>query len=314
MAIRFTCTNAACGQSVKAPDSAAGRSAQCPYCRTLQKVPAPQPAHSASPAEPAAEAEPAPERSADAGAGGAGAMALDCLRAVAYGFSNLRAIGKLVLYSLFLGFLLTMARMLLWRMLWYTSVGPFVTAVLGAAVQIIVGGYFLRFYLDCAISSLEGVDQAPDVPAFELGELFRTGARGLLVFLEYALPVLTLPLLPVALLALAYTDDSRPFNPVAVARAALRKPGAVLVLCLILLLWLAALLAATYGLLVLVAALAAWVERQAFTVTTMLTAMGIAFVFVFGFAGVFHTLSVMVFRCLGMLGRHQPEILEALMK
>ena len=40
MSIHFTCKNSSCAKSVRAPDAAAGKKARCPYCGTVQGVPA----------------------------------------------------------------------------------------------------------------------------------------------------------------------------------------------------------------------------------------------------------------------------------
>ncbi len=39
MAIHFACGNPQCGKSVRAPSSAAGKKARCPFCQTVQTVP-----------------------------------------------------------------------------------------------------------------------------------------------------------------------------------------------------------------------------------------------------------------------------------
>ncbi len=40
MTIEFSCSNAACGKTIKVPDSAAGKRARCPHCQAVQAVPA----------------------------------------------------------------------------------------------------------------------------------------------------------------------------------------------------------------------------------------------------------------------------------
>ena len=354
MPIRFSCENPQCGRRMKAPDGTAGRKARCPACGTIQVIPSPE-AAGVDPGASAADdgmaalargetfglppAGPAPAVAAvpsappidEARRGGSiGALAADCFRALLYGLSNFRSLVKLVLYSIALLVLIQIA-MFLVGVFTFGSAGTIIVSVVSLCGQLVIGGYFLRYYLDCIISSLEGVDTAPDVPSFEFGPLFLTGLRGLAVYLVYGgaivvgLVVLqsgrrtvgavlillglgTLWMLPVACLAMGYLSGAGPLNVVRVARAAVRAPLGLLVLWALLLLWSAAMVVALVALwaaifiyLVAIVALTGWL--------VMLLGALVAGVLL---GAVFHMFMAVQFRCIGMYGRHFPAVLHAL--
>jgi hypothetical protein len=198
--------------------------------------------------------------------------------------------------------------------LWASASGtPGTLLVVSAVMNLVWGGYFLRFYLDCTISSLEGAESAPEVPSFQIGEFLKTGLKGVGITAVYVLPLVTLPLLPVALMALAYTGDGRAFNVLHVARAALRRPGALLLLWLAMLVFLALTVVG-----VLVAATAA-------------AAVAVPIAGIRGVGGFFARLALIVayavvlgelmilfycacFRSFGLLGKHYPQTLERISK
>ena len=350
MAISFKCSNPLCGKGVRAADSAAGRKAICPFCRTVQIVPAPgeqaleQPlsggASKPVPQPIAGETiscgdcgeefpssasicprcgwvntflygpPPFPQPAEPHKRAGIGRFATGCLGAVKYGLSNRASIFKLAVYGTVLAFLLGGAVRFLESFLLWTVPGRLVLAVAAMAVQVLVGGFFLRFLLDGAIGSLEGVDEAPDVPPFELKLLYGTGLRGVAVLIVYLLPVVTIPLLPLAWLALAYSDDERAFNVFWALKAAVKRPGALLVLWLFLLLWAAVMVAAVAGVALAAAAMVEAAETTGcFGILISLAVLLLAGIVAITVCCIFATVQ---FRCIGLLGRHYPELTGSL--
>ncbi len=273
MAISFPCNNAACGKMMRAPDGTEGKKARCSLCGAVQVIPLPPaeliPSLLEFADEPSPVAGPPPVRCAECGAvlppkaslcsqcgwvnpgkmGSMpvpvpqvvskvdGTMEIECLKAVTYGFSNFNSRLKLVLYSIVLVICLDFIRSLFDWLIFYGTGGMVVIVLVSLGCEVVVSGYFLRFYLDCVISSLEGLGQAPDVPDFDLKELFKTGLKGLGVACVYILPIVTIPLLPLGLLAWGYSDDLRTCDLRWALRAAGKKPGKLVMLWLIMILW-----------------------------------------------------------------------------
>ncbi len=239
-----------------------------------------------------------------------GNLAADCLAAITYGGSNVGSIFKLVVYSILLrivlqfimGFALIIAFLGGWGVLFLFLL----------AAQCTIGGYFLRFYLDCGISSLEGADKAPDVPPFDLATLCKTGLKGLGVACVYILPIITLPLLPLGLLAWCYSDDWRAFDLRFAAKAALKKPVALLSVWGIMILWFAAMgagLGAVDRGRELIAATLFNLESGSSSLFMGLILLSAATMVS---ATIFHFFMAVIFRCIGMLGRHNEELLDEL--
>lgn len=242
-------------------------------------------------------------------AGRGGSLAIGSLSALRYAFSNVRSIATLVLYSIVLGMLL---RFVLFGGMCcvFALPGGLILGLLGAvAAQLIVGGYFMRFYLDCSISSLEGVDTAPEVPDFAFMDLLKTGAMGLAIALAYIGPIVTIPLLPIALLGWAYTSDARALDIRWAAKAALRKPGELAVLWLIMLFWLAIMILGLWlGGRVVGLMQETVVGRGGLGNFLLALLVGAVGGFLLGV--VFHAFMAAEFRCVGMLGRYNPDLTE----
>jgi len=347
MPIRFPCS--ACGKTMRAPDGSTGKKAKCPLCGGVQVIPAEdsaglfppvareQPA-AAQPAAPtgagtidcpncggampgAASACPAcgwvkgSGLSVTAGAaaeqdapGDPGQLAVDCFKAIAYGASNFNSIFILVMCAIFLSMLLGIAYQFFAAFLFVHPAGRLILGVMSVCVYTIMGGYYQRFFLDTVIGSLEGADQAPAVPSFNISQMFVTGLKGLGVAFVYVLPIFTLPLWPLGTLAWGYSDDLRCFDVTWALRAAARRPAQLLVLWLILLIWLA----------VMVVALAALWFLMKMMIAAMIAAMGcfglliglpIAVALITVVAVMFTTV---IYRCVGMLGRHNPILTDML--
>lgn len=341
MPIRFTCSNPTCGHKMRAEDNLAGKRVRCPRCRAIQTVPAeraPQtsPARGAGGAilcpdcgttfparallcprcgwvnsslQPPLPAGPLPPGAAPPAAS-IGPLAADCLKAIAYGLSNFRSIVVLVLCFLVVYLVVHFLLNIFSVFLWFTGLGNFIMVVLGGAVQVGVGGYFLRYYLDVVISSLEGDDQAPNLPDFRISELFATGVKGLGLLVVYVTPIVTLPLLPLGLLAAGYSDDNRCLHVPWALRAAGKRPRRLAVLWAFILLWLALGFAGTYGIMLGSGVVAVAVAARGGGAPLL------AFLIVLGGVILAAAIDVMftcvLFRCISMLGRHDPALLEML--
>lgn len=243
--------------------------------------------------------------------GSIGALAVDCLKSITYGFTNTGSVFKLVLYAAILSFLLRIALGFLAPFLLHHEIGQVLFTLADVAIGVAMGGYYLRYFLDSAISSLEGADQAPNTPDWDLRELYMTGVRGIGIILLYVVPVITLPLLPLGLMALAYTNDGRAYDVFWAFRAAGRRPGALVMCWLILLLWLAGMAA---GVFVVVLGMLALIGALMLGGGCMEILLGFLLALCIG--GVIASVGVMFimaqFRCVGMLGHHFPDLLESL--
>ncbi|MBN1553273.1 MAG: hypothetical protein JXA11_00895 [Phycisphaerae bacterium] len=342
MPISFRCCNPDCRQIVKAPDGTEGRKARCPICKTPQTIPGaaePEPIPLAPPAKPegvvcgdcgtmlpskatlcgqcgwvnpaamGAPPTPAPvfvSREAN------GAFVGECLKAPAYGLSNLASLTKLVIYSIGLTMAVGMIRGFFEWLIFFGFIGIAIVVLVTLAGNLVISGYFLRFYLDCAISSLEGVNQAPDVPEFDMKELFVTGLQGMGLFCVYLLPIVTIPLLPLALLVWAFSNDRRMFDVGWTLRTALKIPGRLATLWLMLLLWgvVGGLAILGIVMLYLTAGLALVAGSSGFSAFLLLLLLwGVVGFFI---SVVYHTIMAIQFRCVGMLGRFHQSLLDTL--
>ena len=333
MAIRFRCCNSACDRAMRAPDGTTGRQARCPACGTVQAIPEgdvlwptlapPGPSGTAQidatdatngtepitcedrgpplPAHAAPEPPAGPADAADIGAFG-----VDCLKAITYGLSNFRSLIILVIYGvLALGF-----GRLFGLVLSRAAGARLVSLCFSLALYLIVGGMYLRLYLDCILSSLEGVDETPDTPPFNISELFVTGLRGFGILAVYVFPVVTIPLLPLGLLAWGYANDNRTYNVLWATRAARRRPVHLVVLWVVLILWCAAMCTAVSILSGVLTILIGRLERLGCVGILLLIP-----VFLGGFAviaAIACTFLAATFRSIGMLGRHCEDLIEML--
>lgn len=94
-------------------------------------------------------------------------------------------------------------------------------------VLTMLGGYALRFFLDVTQSGISN-SPAPMLPTFDVGTFMLTGLRGMGLTIVYFMPIITIPLWPLGMLALAHTDDGRAYNLIWAVRAAARRPVALL--------------------------------------------------------------------------------------
>ena len=288
MPIEIPCDNPACGKVLSVADDCVGVQIQCPLCHTAVTVPQPVAA---------------PEGAFEAGFGEAFRYAFSSWSGLikpAVVFSLLTATVGLVVLVVLDGFL---GGDLDWMpSLWAAVICDYLL------VAILLGGYFLRCGLHNALATLEGMDQPGDAPPIGADELIATGVKDLAMVAVYILPIVTLGLLPMALLALAQTDDARAFDVARIARATARRKAAMARVWLVV----APVLLAATALLVGMS----W-----------LTAKAIIFLGDFGWMGLLPVLLVLapavsiacillparvVFRVVGLLGRHDPQLLEEL--
>lgn len=240
-------------------------------------------------------------------------LAADGLRAILYALRALprmlvvvlAMMGANVLYELYFGSIsVFLSHACLFQILL-----PLATGVAWYAMI----GFALRFFLDVAVSSLERVDKTPGVPRLGLGALFEGGLTGLGLLVVYVLPVVTLPLLPLGLLAAAWSDDTRALDPLWAFRAARRHPRPLAVLWAVLLLW-GGLLGA--GAWLAGRAADSWIDRLlhqrgeplwAGLLIAAVTALGSLALALIGCV-----FGAVLFRCVGLLGRYHPEVLDTL--
>lgn len=238
-------------------------------------------------------------------------LASGCVRAIFYGVSNFRSLLKLVVYSIGLRIGLMLVAGVLMFMACLGPIGLFAYAAVILGSLLVIGGYFLRFYLDCCLSSLEGVNVAPDVPEFDLKELFFVGLKAVGVAVVYVVPVVTIPLLPLALLAWAHSADYRAFDLRWSFRAAIKKPGPLLLTWAFLLLWgVVGYVAVWVGELLTALLVAAVTSMFDPGFTQWLVTLVVQIFPTMVVAALFHMFNSMIFRCIGMLGRYHSDLLE----
>jgi hypothetical protein len=303
MSIVFTCSTPGCGLEMSAPDGSTGKKVRCPRCGTLQLVPRDPrdaPAAAAPQAPPVVEAPPQPRTERT--------LFADGLRAFLYGGSNFRSIFKLVVYFLFVYIAFEVMYGILSFFFLGTTIGVLINMAVSGTVAIVTIGYFLQFYTDVVIGSMEGLDQAPDVPSFSFSDFFMNGLRGLGVLAVYILPVVTLPLLPLGLLALACTADLRAYNLAWAARSASKRPGALLTTWGMILLWGVLMFPAVWVVGTVLGLTAGGILTVApgiggILLVLVLYVVGMAFI-----GAVVSAFTCMQFRCVGLLARHEPDL------
>lgn len=343
MEIRFKCCNPECGKILRAPEGALGRTARCPKCNTSQVVGGgEQEGEELRIASPDDEAGKSVEAGAilclgcgerfgagqvvcplcgwvyqggegaeTTGGDGLGAFAVDCIKAITYGTSNFRNIYVLVMYTVGIGTLLWMAQEIFGGLFSQTRAGQVVRFAGAVAALIIVGGFYLRFCLDCLLTTLEADEtRTPEEPSFFAGELLMLGVRGLGIAAVYVCPVVTLPLLPLGLLALGCVEDGRSYDLFWALRVAVKRPLYLMTLWAVLIVWIGLAAAATV---VLWGGLTE--VTRAVAGTSCVGTVVALFIFVAGLAMIVtvdSVLAVAIFRSVGMLGRYCPGLIDML--
>ena len=192
-----------------------------------------------------------------------------------------------------------------------TSMGPgsatfiaIVAVIVALCMWMLMNGYVWRYQLDVINTSAGGDDNPPAVPNFDAAANFKAAFNYIAIVVVYTLPLITLPLLPLGMLAAGYTGDGRCLNLAWAFRAAIKRPGHLL------LAWasiavLGLLMVAGIVIMTLVVAAFASDKSMAkslfvtFTVTLAIMLMMLGF-------------SCFVSRCAGNLGSSCPDILESL--
>jgi hypothetical protein len=173
-----------------------------------------------------------------------------------------------------------------------------------------LGGYLLEFLLSVVVQTLRVVGSPPPpLPSPLSGRAVLTALGAVGIVCVYALPLVTLPLLPLALLHLSAGGMGKALNPRLALTVGLRRSGDFAVLWLVIFLWVAGLLlslalavAAFIGMDRIQALLSAadtpWANALRAGMSILLTAlksgMVSAFLCVFGLA---------IARCIGLFGR-----------
>jgi LSD1 subclass zinc finger protein len=347
MAIQFKCSG--CGRALKASDDKGGKKARCPSCGAVTLVPesvlevveftedqplelsalsegetiglapqAPPPPPPSSPfaavaAAPAPQALPGRSIYRSRPKGDFGRFGADLFKAFPYG---LRAFGTILAMILVVGVVggLAYVGLSLFGLALLRSIpGVIVFAGLAMLLSLCIGGYVGRYYLDVIYASIDGDDPPPTMPTFDFGEVLLTGLRMWGISLVYIGPIITLPLLPLGLLGMAYTGDGRGLNIIWAVRAAFRRPGQLVVLWLVLLLWLlaAGVIVMIMGMLTagaaaaLVAAIKPTEQWSAVAIVGAVMIIGSLLIY----AAVL-TIHVVNCRCIGRLGYHFGDIFD----
>ena len=186
---------------------------------------------------------------------------------------------------------------------------PWVSAGLIALVLACFGGYLLEFLLSAVRRTLRMDGKPPSLPSPLSMRNLQAATGAVAVVCVYVVPLVTLPLLPPALLYLATSGLGKALNVKRVLAAALRRSGDFVVLWLVVFLWVGGvLLSLTMAIAAFIemdrlpamldAANPAWANpiRSAMWVvlTAVKSALVAAIVCVFGLA---------VARCIGLFGR-----------
>lgn len=234
------------------------------------------------------------------------------LRSFFYGWSNFRSIVKLFIYFLIVYVLFHFVLVTFAAFFLFTPLGVLITLAVIGAVGIMTTGYFLQFYTDVVIGSMEGLKQAPDIPSFSVGGLFGMGMHALGILLVYVVPIVTIPLLPLGLLALACTSDLRTYNLRWATRAASKRPGALLTTWAMLLLWGAIMVAAVLGVYFCLALASGAIIKAIPGPGGGFLAFIVSVVAVCLIGAVISAFQTMQFRCIGHLGRFEDNLTEDL--
>ncbi len=106
-----------------------------------------------------------------------------------------------------------------------------------AVVGFLIYATWLQFLLNAIRGTLQGYDRAPPSPAVLRAKSVAGGIKGLLMLAVYALPLFTVPLLPLGLLFLAADERRGAFNPRKASRAVWRHGKDFVMLWMWVLLW-----------------------------------------------------------------------------
>jgi len=189
-------------------------------------------------------------------------------------------------------------------------------------ILVYLGGYLLEFLLSAVAHTLRMDSHPPSLPSLLSRRPLLAALGAAAIACMYALPLVTLPLLPLALLHLSAAGMGKALNPKLILTAALRRPGDLAVLWLVTFLWIGGLLlslalavVAFIGMdripAVLGTADTPWMSGVRAGVWILLTAL--KFAMVLTVVGAF---GLAIARCVGLFGRRiglrPPQVKEEL--
>ena len=153
----------------------------------------------------------------------------DCGRAFAYG---LRSFGAMIILIV-VTWLILIGTLLVIRFCGPYLAGQPLWVPLSMAFGLLVAifiacGWGLQFQADIIQTSVANSEDCPPLPQWDLGPQLLLALRYVGLVVVYVLPVITIPLLPLGCLAMGHVTDGRAYNLVWAARAAARRPGALL--------------------------------------------------------------------------------------
>ncbi|MHC4715720.1 MAG: hypothetical protein ACYS5V_02005 [Planctomycetota bacterium] len=254
---------------------------------------------------------PPPARSTSPG-GQAGAMSLGCLGAIGFALRNL---GPIFLLAIMF-WLIVLAFYLLAPDPDDGLLSPLVGLAMSVCVLIIyltLGGYYLTYLCDVADGTIDGNDGAQALPEWDFAKQIVLALRWIGMYIVYVLPGIAFPLLPLGCLALSATRDGRAVNLGWALKAFAKAPGRFFALWAMLLLWVILCTCIfvvgmnSYG------DFARWVlkdvESEMMLKTYAYMLIGGLLLLVTAFI-IF--CQVIVFRCIGLLGRYGKDILAKL--
>ena len=181
-------------------------------------------------------------------------------------------------------------------------------------VLTMIGGYALRFFLDVTQSGISN-SPAPMLPTFDIGTFMLTGLRGMGLTIVYFMPIITIPLWPLGMLALAHTDDGRAYNLIWALKAAARRPGALLTFWGILILFCVMMFLLMIPLIIgvsLVGGYFAYTVKDESSLSVWIILLSIGFTILV--ATLTMTMATAAGRSNGLLGHFFPDLLDTLPK
>lgn len=162
------------------------------------------------------------------------------LNAMTYGLSNVQSIVQLIGLFFIAQFIWVVLTEIIPLQVELSALAVLSMKAAAVLVHVLVVGYTLRFMQMVTSRSLIGASQMPDLPPLKPFSSLTTIFRSLGVLLVYVAPAVTIPMLPLGLLALAYTNNARSYNVFWAGRSAMKRSRDLGILWLMLLVWSAA--------------------------------------------------------------------------
>lgn len=278
-------------------------------------VPAPPIRSQTMPPPPGAATSPAVTMAAaQARPGAMGAFLLNCLRAFGQAFLCSGSTAVMVLAIVFITFAFGLVAYLLSLAIFKAGLPQLAVAlhiVLVLATWLLPIGFVWRYLLS---NVRVGIDNSSDwpMPSFKPTEAIKTSLYMLCLLVIFVAPVITIPLLPLALLAAAHTEDGRAYDIRWAFRAMIRQPLALLTLWGVMIVWLA--VAAVLFVVAVggVGMLLGWMHAE--NPPDKITGMIVGLLFTLFVMYFVTTLQLIPTRCAGLLGHHFPDLLQTLPK